>query len=203
MITRRMVTLAVPVLIIAIIALVVVLAPQEKTLGPGIKSVYVHVAFTWTGMLGLTLTGLLGVGALVTGRPRIQRWGQTLGWVAIALFATGLALSMLAAQINWGGIFWSEPRTTMALQIVSMALIVQILNSWIQPVRVKGVLHILAALFMTWRIMTTELILHPQSPILNSDSISIQLTFATLFLLVVTAAGWLVWRFLPRRRTAD
>jgi len=61
-------------------------------------------------------------------------------------------------------------------------------------------LHIGAALFMIWRIISTELVLHPQSPIRNSDSLAIQLTFGAVFLLVVIVAGWLVWRLMPRQQ---
>ena len=47
-----------------------------------------------------------------------------------------------------------------------------------------------------------ELVLHPRSPILTSESRSIQLTFASLFVLVAAGAGWTAWHFLGRRRKA-
>ena len=72
----------VPVFILAAVAAIVWLAPEEKTLGPGIKSVYVHVALTWTGMTGLTIAGLLGIGAAITNGGRLSRWAQMAGWVA-------------------------------------------------------------------------------------------------------------------------
>lgn len=200
MMRRRVIVNLLPAAILLVIAAVVVLAPQEKSLGEGIKSVYVHVALTWTGMAGLTLAGLLGIVMLVNQSERLQRWAQALGWVSIALFAGGFVMSMVAAQVNWGGIFWAEPRTTMALQIISVTLIVQVLCSWIQRLRVQALLHIGAALFMTWRIISTELVLHPQSPILNSDSLAIQLTFGAVFLLVVVIACWLVWRLMPSQQ---
>ncbi len=196
--SRRMVTLAVPVLIVAAIAVIVLVSPQEATLGAGIKSVYVHVSLTWTGMLGLTLSGLLGIVVLLRQSARLERWAQTLGWAALALFSSGFLMSMLAAQVNWGGVFWAEPRTAMATQIIAVTLIAQILSTWVKQVRLQGLLHLLAVAFMTWRVATTELVLHPQSPIMTSDARPIQLTFAVMFLLVAAAAGWLVWRLVPR-----
>lgn len=192
----------VPVFILAAVAAIVWLAPEEKTLGPGIKSVYVHVALTWTGMTGLTIAGLLGIGAAITNGGRLSRWAQMAGWVAIGFFGAGLAMSMIAAKVNWGGVFWAEPRAQAAMRIVAFALIVQILCTWLRSVRLSGVLHVFATLFMLWTIFQAELVLHPRSPILTSESRSIQLTFASLFVLVAAGAGWTAWHFLGRRRKA-
>ena len=38
---------------LGVAAALVIFAPDEKTLGTGIKYVYIHVAMTWTGMTGL------------------------------------------------------------------------------------------------------------------------------------------------------
>jgi hypothetical protein len=189
----------VPAVLVAVVAVIVVVAPAEKTLGQGIKSIYVHVALTWTGMMGLLAAGVLGLGVVVTARPRWQHWSHILGWVAIAAFVGGLLMSMVAAQINWGGIFWAEPRAQMALRIVAMALIAQILATWVPNLRLRGVLHLLAAVYMLFTVWTTELVLHPQSPILTSDSRAIQLTFAVLFGLTALVALWAAWQFGRRR----
>lgn len=195
---RRWISFLLPAVIVVITAFIVLVAPEEKTLGTGIKSIYVHVALTWTGMFGLSLVGFLGVITLLTARSPFFDWAQTIGWVAIVAFVAGLVMSMVAAQINWGGIFWAEPRTQAAMRIVSVALIVQILNTWFRNVRLRGLLHIIPSLFMAYTILTTELVLHPRSPILTSDSVSIQLTFVSLFLLVAAVAGWFVWYLVPR-----
>jgi hypothetical protein len=53
--------------------------------------------------------------------------------------------------------------------------------------------------YMLFTVWTTELVLHPQSPILTSDSRAIQLTFAVLFGLTALVALWAAWQFGRRR----
>ena len=190
----RLQTWLVPAVLIVALAAIVLLAPDEKTLGQGIKSIYVHVTLTWTGMFGLTVAGLLGLVTLANGSQRIDSWAQTIGWVALALFAAGLVMSLVAAQVNWNGVFWAEPRTNAALQIVAVGLIVQILNTWLRSTRLRGALHLGVLVFMTWTMWRTELVLHPRSPIVTSDSMAIQATFASLFALCLAASAWVVWR---------
>lgn len=185
----------IPAALIVALAVIVWLAPNEKTLGEGIKSIYVHVTLTWTGMFGLTVAGLLGLVTLANGSQRIDAWAQTIGWVALALFAAGLIMSLVAAQVNWNGIFWAEPRTAAAMQIVAVALVAQILSTWVRWIRLRGFLHVAVAAFMTWMMLRTQLVLHPRSPIVTSDSTGIQATFAALFVLCLAVAAWVVWRW--------
>ena len=160
----RKVTFAVLALVALLSAVIVILAPEEKTMGQGIKIVYVHVALTWTGMTGILILGLLGMGTLLTGRDSLLPWTQTVGWAGLGFFACGFAMSTLAAQINWGAIFWDEPRMRMAANVIALTLIVQVLNSWLTHVRLRGLLALIPAAFMTYSVASTRLVLHPQSP---------------------------------------
>ena len=180
--------------LLVLAALLVIAAPEEQSLGAGIKVVYVHVALTWTGMFGLTVMGLLGLGVLLSGHETLQRWAQTLGWVALAFFAAGFAMSAWAARINWGAMFWDEPRTQLAANVIALTVIVQIARTWSLPVRLGGLLGMVPAGFMIYSVLTTELVLHPQSPILTSDSRGIQFAFFGLFALFTLAAGLVVWQ---------
>ena len=169
------------------------LAPAEKTLGQGIKIVYVHVAFMWAGMLCLTLAGVLGGGVLLWARQTWQPWAHAIGWVGLGLFAAGVGMSLLAAHINWGGIFWAEPRMLAALNILAIGVIVQNANGWLPGLRVRGLLNVGLAAFLTWSVLSTPLILHPRNPIHSSASLAIQLTFVGLFVLCSLAAAVVVW----------
>ena len=53
-------------------AVLLLIAPEEATLGAGIRSVYVHVALIWVGLAGFVVAGLLGMiaGSSLTGLPR-------------------------------------------------------------------------------------------------------------------------------------
>lgn len=169
------------------------LAPEEQTLGTGIKSVYVHVALTWTALLGLISAGLIGLALAVFSKPSWLGVASTVTWVAIAIFAAGLVMSFVAAGINWGGFFWQEPRTNSAIQILVAALIVQGATRFSIPYRLKGALYFLLLIFMFWSILSIPDVLHPGDAARTSPP-AIRFTFYGLFVLFSLAAGWLVWR---------
>lgn len=189
-------------ILLAVGATLMWLAPEEQTLGSGIRSVYVHVALIWVGMVGLALAGILGVGVLIWAGERAVNWMQTIGWVGLAFYAAGLAMSILASKVNWGNVFWQEPRMRVALNMFAMALIVEIVISWLPWVRLRGLLSIGLIAILLWATLRAPLVLHPSNPIQTSSSSAIQLTFAGLFLICGLGAAWLVWK-LARGGRAD
>jgi hypothetical protein len=174
-------------------AVVLLLAPEEQSLGTGIKSVYIHVALTWTAMLGLVIAGIVGVASSVLAKNTWQRLSQTVTWISLALFAAGLLMSMIAAGINWGGVFWQEPRTSAAIQVLVAGLVVQIANSFPINFRIKGLLSFFLLFFMFWTILSIPDVLHPGDAARTSP-LAIRMTFYSLFALCTFLALWLTWR---------
>jgi len=174
------------------IALLLWLAPAEKTLGTGMRSVYLHVGLIWTGIAGFGISGLLGLWVLVRNDARLDGWAQTVAWVACGFFAAGFLSSMLASKINWGGVFLDEPRNRSALMVLCVALIVQIWGSWPVWPRLKGLFRMALVVIFAWSNLTTPLVLHPQNPIRTSTSTAIQNSFLGIFLLFSLAALLLV-----------
>ncbi len=179
-------------LLAAAVVLLLWLAPAEKTLGTGMRSVYLHVGLIWTGIAGFTVGGVLGLLVLVRDDARLDGWAQVVGWVACGFFAAGFLSSMLASSINWGGVFLAEPRNTSALMVLCVALIVQIWGSWPVWVRLKGLLRVLLVVVFTWSNLTTPLVLHPQDPIRTSTSVAIQYSFLGIFALFSLAGALMV-----------
>jgi hypothetical protein len=193
-ITRNKITnWALAVAVIGLVGLLLWLAPEEQTLGSGIKSVYVHVALTWTALLGIIAAGLIGLALAVFSKPSWLVVASTLIWVALVIFAAGLVMSFIAAGINWGGFFWQEPRTNSAIQIIVAAMIVQGANHLSLPYRVKGALFFFLLLFIFWSILSIPDVLHPGDAARTSPP-AIRFTFYGLFALFSLAAGWFVWR---------
>lgn len=194
------------VLVVLGAILLIGLGPTERTLGEGIRVVYLHVALIWTGMLGIVLAGVLALPVLLTGRETLARWLETVAWVALGFYALSGVISLVAQQVNWGGIAWQEPRTSTMLQLLAFFLIVQVVKSWFIPsgpraIRLKAGLNILMAAVLLWSNWATPLQLHPQDPIGTSSSPGIRLTFYLLFGLLALAATWLVF-FLETRDRA-
>lgn len=174
------------------------LAPEEATLGTGIRTVYVHVALTWTGLAGLVLAGLLGLAVLVSANEKVVRWMHTLGWVAFGFYGAGIVMSAIASYVNWGNVFWREPRMAAAFNSLAVATIIFILNLWLPSLRVRGFLQAAIPVILFWFIYRAPLVLHPDNPIRSSEATGIQLTFAGFFLLFAALAAWMSWRLLKK-----
>ncbi len=173
--------------LILIAALVLWISPVERSLGMGIKSVYAHVALTWTGMTALLAAGLLGLIASVSQRSALHAWLHAVGRVGVLFFTMGFAASLLSAKINWGGIFWGEPRIQASLRVVIAAGGVFLIAGSLRD-RFRAILYLALALFMITSIDQATLVMHPRNPIGLSSSLKIQLTFAGLYLLMLSAA---------------
>ena len=175
-------------------ALVLVwLGPEERTLGGGIRSVYIHVGLVWTGMAAFGLAAALGLWLAATASDTAARWLPTVSRVGLLVYFAGIAASALASRLNWGAVFWQEPRMATAVNMLAVALIVQVLTSWLPTHRLVGLLHTGFFALLLWANASTRLVLHPDDPIGTSDAIGIRLTFWAVFVLIGTAVAWGVY----------
>ncbi len=178
--------------LVILMMLTVWFSPDEKTMGAGIKPVYVHVALTWAGMLGLLLAGIMGLAVLLTNRQGWHDWMETIFWVSLIYFMLGVVVSFVAAKVNWGAIDLQEPRTVAGLQFSAIALIVKIVGGWFPWNRLRALLNVLLLAVLWWTTASAPLVLHPAQPVRDAGSTGIQLGFALLTGLMVLAGGWIV-----------
>jgi len=173
---------------------VLYIAPEEKTMGAGIKSVYAHVALIWTGMLGMLIAGALGIALAIFNRQKIYAWMMTIGWVTLGVLILSAIVSMIAQIINWNGIFWDEPRSVAQFQTLAVFIIALIVNQWLPWLRIRGAVMAVTVVVILFVIRMAPLVLHPENPIGTSNSLGIQFTFFILFVLSTLAAGGVVWQ---------
>lgn len=173
--------------------LLVIFSPAEQTLGQAVKVVYVHVALSRAGGIGLLIAGLIGIAVLITNSEPLDRWLRITGIVALAIYALGFAVSILAQAVSWGGIAWREPRVAAALNGLAIGLIVVILAGWLPWRRLRGVLYGGLAAFIAWTQMNATNILHPGNAISTSSSGLIRFTGSALTGLTLLAGAWVVW----------
>ncbi|MCB8920572.1 MAG: hypothetical protein H6662_03220 [Ardenticatenaceae bacterium] len=178
---------------IGILAVLLVwLGPDEKTLGSGIKAVYVHVSLTWAGLLGFVTAALIGLAQLITRGQSLNGWRRTVGWVAFGFYVAGVAASALASQLNWGAVFWQEPRMVTSLNMLAVALIVQVAQSYFPRWWLQAALSVLLPVLIFWANLSAPLVLHPDNAVRNSTATGIQLTFLGMMALMAAAEGIVV-----------
>ena len=187
----------VPTVLLLLMALLVWLAPVEQSLGQGIKIVYVHVGLIWAGMLGFALNGLLGLAVIATDNKKLANWLHIIGLVSLGVFVVSVIVSLIAEQVNWGGIFWQEPRNMAVFSVTAVAIIVLVLNSWLPWRRVQGLLAAGLAAFAILTLPSAPMVMHPENPARTSSSMGIQYGFYGVFVLAILMSVWFVWRYRP------
>jgi len=182
------------VLLLFVVALFTVLGPAEKTLGANVRVVYLHGAWVWAALAAFLAAGLVGLVGLLTRRAAFHYWSRALGRTGLFFWITYLPLSMWAMQSNWNGLFLAEPRWRLAIIFAIGGLLMQIGLSLLENPAWASAFNLVYLILLLVSLQTTEQVLHPSSPVLNSDAWRIQLFFGGLLLLILLVA-WQVARW--------
>ena len=184
-------------ILLGAIAVLTALGPAEKSLGSHVRVVYLHGAWVWAALAGFLAAAAFGLAGLILRKPSLHQWSRALGRTGLFFWITYLPISIWAMQSNWNGLFLAEPRWRLALMFAISGLLAQVGVSLLEnPTWASGTnLVFVVALFLT--LMNTQNVMHPPSPILNSDAQNIQLYFVTLLGLTLLAS-WQVARWWRR-----
>jgi len=170
---------------------VLAIAPEEKTIGTGIKPVYFHVSLTWTGILMLAAAVILGAGVLLSANQKLAVWQARALNSGFVLYIFGFLVSMYASVINWGGVPFNEPPVRQAINFMLAGIVLWGSSWWFNTPRMKALLGVLAAGMLLLATESSQSILHPESPV-NSSPQSIKFTFYIMFGLGLLLAAWTI-----------
>jgi len=178
------------------------LGPAEKSLGVNVRVVYVHGAWVWASLASFLAAALVGLAGLILRRERLNAWSRALGRTGLFFWITYLPISMWAMQTNWNGLFLAEPRWRLAMIFSIFGFLLQAGVTLLEkPVWASWAnLGYFLALMIALRFTST--VMHPPSPILDSEVSRIQFYFAGMLALTLLAA-WQVarlWHRLERPR---
>jgi hypothetical protein len=186
--------------IIAIIAIVTFLGPEEKALGSNVRIVYLHGAWVLTAEIAFIAAALAGAAGLLSTyisavadyEGTFLRWSEALGRTGIIFWVTYLPLSLWAMQSNWNGLFLAEPRFRLALTFAVVGVLMQA-GLWIIGNRsLTAAANIAYIIVLRVIFATAANIMHPPpSPIFNSGNYQIIGFFIGLNLLTWLAAYFL------------
>lgn len=165
---------------VLLILIITFLSPPERSLGSNVRLAYLHGAWVWTALIGFVAAGILGIVGLYSRRKSTQRWSISIGQAATIFWFTYLPLSLLTMQQNWNGLFLDEPRWRVGLDFALIASLFQFAILLFKDERLGSALNIFFILALSWSLAQTEQVMHPPSPILNSDAQLIRLFFIAL-----------------------
>jgi len=169
------------------------LGPEEATLGANVRVVYLHGAWVWTSLAAFMAAAVLGLMALILRRENLHRWSRALGRTGLFFWISYLPISLWAMQANWNGLFLAEPRWRFAMIFAITGILLQLGLSFL-PVLWSSVGNIVYLIALFAFMMSTENVMHPPGPMLESDFGRIQIFFYALtFLLLFTAWQFARW----------
>jgi len=184
--------------IVALIAILALFGPEEKSLGSNVRIVYLHGAWVLTAEIAFFAAALAGLLGLLLRRDLFHAWSTALGRTGILFWVSYLPLSMLAMQSNWNGLFLAEPRFRLAMIFAITGVLLQ-LGLWLFNIPwLTSAANILYIIVLRTVFSTAQNIMHPPpSPIFNSGNYVIIGFFVGLNLLTWLAAYFMTRVLLP------
>jgi len=170
------------------LCLLVFFTPLEKTLGENSRLVYFHGALVWAAIVMFMLAGLAGLYGLIVRREQIHNWSRAIGHVALCFWLIFLPISLLVMQMNWNGLFLDEPRFRTPLNFAIIGVLLQLGLLYLPPLWTSAT-NLLYAIVLMVSLRGAQSVLHPVSPISQSNATEIQIYFSGIFLLLLIIAG--------------
>jgi hypothetical protein len=186
---------AIPVTIgLLVLAIVLVLiAPEEKTLGSTIKIIYIHAAVVWVGLISFVLSGIFAALFFITGSDKTSKGEQLksrmlfrssgIQLTAIIFWTTSVIVGSIAAYITWGGNWWIEPRLKMAVYILAMAVVAYQVREIVKSDAVRAAVNLGLPVSVFFLLAITGKLVHPSNAFAQSESLLIKV-FAALIAIV-------------------
>jgi hypothetical protein len=175
-----------PVMLIMLGFIVVasLLGPSDRILGSNLRLILLHGAWVWTGMILFALSAAVGLAGLFIRRKIMHSGSLALGRAGLAFWLTYLPMSLLVMQMNWGGLYFDEPRWRIPFSFAVIAVLLQIGLVLINHPLVASSANVLFGVALWYNLRTASTVLHPEAPLTQSD-FGIQLYFFLLLALAL------------------
>jgi hypothetical protein len=201
---NRRFSFASPLSMLVVLAVVIAAAlsgPSDRLLGGNLGLILLHGSWVWTGMLLFAASALVGLAAVLAGRARLHVGSLALARTGLAFWLTYLPMSLLVMQMNWGGLFFDEPRWRIPFTFAVVSVLLQVGLLLIDRPVFASTANILFGAALWYSLRSANTVLHPESPIPQSGA-TIQLFFLLLMALALLLAAQLAAfqyrRMLPR-----
>jgi len=107
-------------------------------------------------------------------------WSLALGRTGMVFWLTYLPMSLWIQQINWGGIFWDEPRWRVPLAFGVAGVLLQVALVLFDRRLLTAVGNLVFGVGLWWALASIQNVLHPDSPIFGSGALDIEIFFIIL-----------------------
>lgn len=155
----------------------VALTPAEGNIGWKIRLVYAHGAGVWAALGLFVLASVIAVLSIF--KRGLGSLFLATEYVATGLWIISFLMAILATKIVWGAVFFAEPRMLTSLKVLSVSIAVDALLSLSKQPLVAATLLFTRTVAAFYWIAATELVMHPDRPVLQS-ALDMKLHFVTV-----------------------
>lgn len=179
-----------------------VLLPDEKTLGPVVKAVLLHGALVQTGLYAFLAAGALGLAWLATRRENVLRWCAAVQQTAVVVWLAYVVSSMVATYMAWGQwIAWDEPRVRSSAYVLLFALAALLVAWWVGDALFTALLNIVTAAVVWYLVKGVGVVRHPLDPLGPSTADVFRVYALALLMIAVCLAALLAWELQRRAQS--
>ena len=187
-----------------VLALLLWLSPDERTLGQTVKFVYLHGALVRTATVLFAVSLPFNLVALVGRRGGWSAWGAALLWAAIASWLAHALFSLVTTYAAWGMfVAWFEPRTRFTFTLAVVGVVIVVVTRLVDSFRFSALAFVLLAGLTLSLAPRLGAVQHPLDPIASSPSSAIRTFYAAILAVSLTMGGllaiWLQARLTPDR----
>ncbi len=181
------------------IILLTLLGPSEKTLGANLKLVLLHGAWVWAGKMAFaaaSAAALVFLFLFLGTKKQSHAWlnaARASAYTALLFWFTYLPMSLAVMQLNWGGLFFDEPRWKTPFLFGIVALLLQAAFLLLDQPLLTSIGNFAYGIVLWWTLGISENVLHPDSPIAQSNSGNIQVYFVGLMFVTLLFAIQITW----------
>lgn len=184
--------------LLAILFLLLILAPNEKKLGAALRFVLLHGAVTWVSFAVFALFGALALLYLLAGKTTVFDYAVQAQKVGTGLWLVNFFIWVPLGYIEWNVVAWSgEPKAVAAVWVMLFLAVGYIAAQVISAPKILAGLYVLISAGICWRYYGLGRVLHPLDPIASSNSLTIKVFF---FAMLITCSGLAAVLILPDRR---
>jgi hypothetical protein len=184
----------VAVLLLALGGLLLIMAPDEKTLGGVIKVVLLHGALVQVGLYAFLVAGLLGLAYVATRRDGLLAWCEAVQKSAVAVWVAYVVSSMVSTYMAWGQwIAWDEPRVRASAYVLGFALAALAITWWVGDSLFTALLNVVTAGVVWYLVKGVGVVRHPLDPLGPSTADVFRVYALALLVAALGLTALLAW----------
>jgi hypothetical protein len=175
--------------LLVLLAVLLVLAPNEKKLGHALRFVLLHGAVTWVSFVIFIIFGVAALLYLLSGKRILFDIAAQTQKVGTGLWFVNFLIWVPLGYLEWNVVAWSgEPKAVAAVWVMLFLAVGYIAAQVTANPKILAGLYLLISIGIWWRYSGVGRVLHPLDPVGSSESLLIKGSFIAILVVCLCLA---------------